>query len=154
MRSSSNRTCRHTRTVNARLHQNKMKRISSCMLRNSIPEWGSHHPHSHFLILLKSGNQYRSTFMINMRAVVCMYIFCACKMDWSVKRLLEMLLIRGYVSFCESVTKLYFQSYVWTAFFLSLYVIPLNFNLGFCGFKLSFETCMNLLMLVLHCVCN
>lgn len=38
VRSSPSRTCRHTQTVHATLHTNNIKIISSCMLRNSIPE--------------------------------------------------------------------------------------------------------------------
>lgn len=49
---------------------------SSCMLQfPSLSNDVTVHL-SHFLILLKSGNQYQSKYIINMCAVMCMYIFC------------------------------------------------------------------------------
>lgn len=75
VRSSPSRTCRHTQTVHATLHTNNIK-IISCMLRNSIPEWGSHHLRPP-LILLKSGNQYRSTHMRSTRCC-CVHVHFSC----------------------------------------------------------------------------
>lgn len=96
------------------------------------------HNFSHFLILLKSGNQYRSKCMKNM-CCCCVHVHFSA---WKMKCYKTLGNIKNDMLCCETIyhvfecmtfyffwymVKLYFQSCVWTLFF-SWYVILMSFN--------------------------
>lgn len=96
----------HTRTVYLKIALKKKLLPPECCVTPSISD-DHYPPFLIFLILLKSGDQYKSEYTINTCAVVCMYNFVHAELVEVFLRLLEMLLIRCHVLFCETIYQVF-----------------------------------------------